>query len=87
MKADEGAGTQDSYKIRAKMLQYLYLYAYRIYMQDIYAYRIYMPIGYTHTFLVKDGKMEEQDMYLFQGSVQWYTGLEYAVLRIYKGLT
>lgn len=40
---------------------------------------------HTHTFLVKDRKMEEQDMYLFQGSVQRYTGLEYAVLRIYRG--
>lgn len=44
VEADEGAGTQDSYKIRAKMLQSLYLYA----------YRIYVHIGYTHTFLVKD---------------------------------
>lgn len=44
VEADEGAGTQDSYKIRAKMLQYLYLYAYRISMQDIYAYRIHMHI-------------------------------------------
>lgn len=58
-------------------------------MQDIYACRMYMHIEYTHThthtFLVKDRKIEEQDMYLFQGSVQWYTGLEYAVLRIHRG--
>lgn len=34
VEADEGAGTQDSYKIRAKMFQYIYIY---ICIQDIYA--------------------------------------------------